>query len=66
MNIGWLGQDINVWGDGVYDFRLRVKDKNTQDILAATKMRVMAVPEPSTLAIFALAIMGLASRRLKK
>ncbi len=66
MNIGWLGQDFDIWTAGLYDFRLRVLDKDTNEVLAGTKMRVNVVPEPSILSLLALGIIGLASRRFIK
>ncbi len=65
MNIGWLMQDFDPNIEGTYGFKLEVKDKLTEEVLASTRMKVKTVPEPSTLAIFALGILGLASRKFK-
>jgi hypothetical protein len=72
MNIGWLGKTVDTSIAAIYDFKLSVMSKSTQEILAETFMvvevdgGVVSVPEPSTFAIFTLGLMGLALRRFKK
>jgi hypothetical protein len=80
-NISWDAGDVLSWsGDLVSttnfsDFvpgtvstkRINfASDDNISDFLTITVASSVSVPEPSTLAIFALGMIGLASRRLKK
>ncbi len=55
--------DVNI-----YDIKLSAYSENA--LLSSSKIQILqgttSVPEPSTFAIFALDIMGLASRRFKK
>lgn len=67
----WFIPGFDPTVDGTYDFALTAMDSNGAK-LASTSMQIIvgagatAVPEPSTLAIFALGVMGLVSRRFKK
>jgi len=67
----WFIPGFDPTVDGTYNFALTAMDANGAN-LASTSIQIIvgagatAVPEPSTLAIFALGMIGLASRRFKK
>lgn len=59
---------VNILQTGDWDISLLSQDRDVvlQPLDFGTAARILPVPEPSSLAIFALGIMGLASRRFKK
>lgn len=59
---------VNILQSGDWDISLLSQDFDVaiRPLDFGTAARVLPVPEPSTLAIFALGIMGLASRKFKK
>ena len=72
-NISFQNASLNYIGDGSGDVRIRVRSSlqdghfsGAVDNLTLHQDGTTDVPEPSTLAIFTLGIMGLTSRRFKK
>ena len=59
--------NLSTLQDGVANFEIRANSSDGWSLdYAKLSIETASVPEPSTLAIFALGIMGLASRRFKK
>jgi len=67
LQLGSTSQYVNVlFNDGVYFDELKVTSTRRAAEFDNIVNRITQVPEPSTLAIFSLGIIGLASRRFKK
>jgi hypothetical protein len=67
-NLGndWFALHLNASTDGMWTWTQAGYDRDDANVRITVDYSVNSVPEPSTLAIFALGIMGLASRRFKK
>ena len=63
---GFIQDPIQRFGVTRFDKVVKNRTQLSADPASAILVRATSVPEPSTLAIFALGIMGLASRRFKK
>lgn len=67
-NLGndWFAMHLNASTQNMWTWTQAGSDRDGANVRIAVDYTVNSVPEPSTLAIFALGLMGLASRKYKK
>jgi hypothetical protein len=67
-NLGndWFALHLNASTENMWTWTFALSDLDDANVRIAVDYTVSSVPEPSTLAIFALGMIGLASRRFKK